>query len=117
MLTETYPPGNAVTVYYDPRSPKTSGKRGKAGSWSKPRKRTMFAGAASARSAAASRTNWLTRAAVVSASGVARLIKPPQQSIAASTLLLLHANKSVCRPPEQKPIAPILPVAPGSARR
>jgi hypothetical protein len=24
VLTETYPPGNAVTVYYDPRSPKTS---------------------------------------------------------------------------------------------
>ena len=44
-------------------------------------------------------------------------MKPPQQSIAASTFLLLQAKSSVCRPPEQKPIAPTLPVAPGSERR
>ena len=36
--------------------------------------------------------------------------KPAQQSTAASTLLLLQANSRVWRPPEQKPIAPILPV-------
>jgi len=40
-------------------------------------------------------------------------MKPPQQSIAASTLPLLQANSSVCRPPEQKPITPTLAVAPG----
>ena len=53
----------------------------------------------------------LGRAALVSASGVARWMKPPQQSTAASTLLLLQAKSSVWRPPEQKPIAPTLPVA------
>ncbi len=57
------------------------------------------------------------RAAVVSASGVARWMKPPQQSTAALTLPLLQAKRSVWRPPEQKPIAPILPVAPGIAFR
>ena len=57
------------------------------------------------------------RDGVVSASGVARWINPPQQSTAASTLLLLHANSRVWRPPEQKPMTPILPVAPGSPRR
>ena len=59
----------------------------------------------------------LGRAALVSASGVARWMKPPQQSTAASTLLLLQAKSSVWRPPEQKPIAPTLPVAPGRDRR
>src|SRR5262249_54969119 len=57
------------------------------------------------------------RAEVVSASGVARWINPPQQSTAASTILLLQANNRVWRPPEQKPMAPILAEAPGNARR
>ena len=57
------------------------------------------------------------RDGVVSASGVARWMKPPQQSTAALTLLLEHAKSSVCRPPEQKPIAPTLPVAPGRPLR
>src|SRR6266436_7412236 len=56
------------------------------------------------------------RSGVVAASGVARLMKPPQQSTAALTLLLLHAKSSVQRPPTQKPTHPTLPFEPGCAR-
>src|SRR5260370_27169449 len=53
---------------------------------------------------------------VVTASGVAGLMKPPQQSTAALTLSLLHANRRVQRPPTQKPTHPTLPLEPGCAR-
>src|SRR5947208_6961041 len=55
------------------------------------------------------------RDGVVSASGAALVMNPPQQSTAASTLSLEQANSSVWRPPEQKPMQPTLPLAPSRA--
>src|SRR3954468_22907041 len=57
------------------------------------------------------------RLSVVSSSGVALSMKPPQQGTAASTATDEQANSSVWRPPEQKPMQPTLPLAPSNPRR
>src|SRR5205823_14705371 len=42
--------------------------------------------------------------------------RPPHSSTAASMLLVWQANRNVCRPPEQVPTTPTLPLSQGCAR-